>query len=655
MSQAGVRASSHLAILSMLLLVAAGCTAHPPPVQAGSEEPLHRLVAILDYIGADYPAAVSEGRILDKLEFEEQIAFARAARDIAAGLDSPLPLELQSQLAELERLCESAAPVTVVAELTKTARRGLVEAFGLVQSPVAPPSAENGAGLYRTHCASCHGVHGIPPPEKAAELKPPPRALSQREVLDSLSPYRVYNALTFGIEGTAMPSFHALKPADRWDLAFQVFRLREDATPEQEALPSGVEFGLARLAASSDAELREALLRAAADPPVVERALDALRLETPYAEDLAQAPIAVARRFLERGMEAAQNGREREAEGLLVDAYLHGIERVEAPLSATDPDLVAALESEFLLLRSAIAGRRGSAAEQHAQSLRRLLGRAELLLESRPGSPWFAAMSGALLVVREGVEAALIVLVLLAAVAKAGRGNAGRWVHAGWIAALGMGVLTLGMTRLVTARVAASAEIVEAAASLAAAAVLFYVSHWILGQVQAARWTGFLKERAISHVSRGRLLTLFGLSFLAVYREAFESVLFFEALVAGGGNPSHVIGGVAAGALVLAVLVVGLRRLGGRLPLRAFFTASGVLLYVLCVILTGHGVRALVAAGAITPRPLPSATVPMLGIYPDMLALAAQALLVLAAVGSVLASRRRGGLAPVADGGAAAE
>lgn len=632
-----------------LLLLAAlpACErAHGESLLPGGESPAHRIVAILDYIGADYAGAVGEEGVLDEFEHREQVAFAGSARAIAADAAPDIDPEIVEALEGLEEMCRRAEPPAAVKTRTREIRRRLVETFGLIQSPDFPPSLSRGRSLYATRCVACHGPDGRPPADIESRLKPPPRRLSDPEVLAALSPYRVYNALSFGIEGTAMPAFDSLSSRERWDLAFYVFTMREQGAGTEEAARPPSPPPLATLSGASDDELRS-LLRARGVVEV-EPALSFLRLEAPFSEQVEVSSLTRARRQIDEALEAMQRGEPVAAEGLVVDAYLTGIEPVEGPLRATSSELVQELEEGFLLLRAAVVAGDTDEARSRAGRLRQAIGRAEYRLEVQPQSPWLTAASGAILILREGVEAALLVMLLLAAVAGVGRPEASRYIHAGWAGALAAGAGTFVLARALTARVAAPAEIIEAASSLLASAVLFYVSHWLLGQVQSSRWVAYIKDRARSHVTRGRLLTLSGLAFLAVYREAVETILFFEGLLASGGKPAHALAGAAAGALLLVTLVIALRRLGARVPMRVFFAVSGVLLYSLCVILAGKGVRALVAAGWLSPRPLSVPSLPALGIYPDAFALAAQALLLLAVAASVIVLRRRAAGAPAA-------
>lgn len=638
-----------LSALATLLIVgaASGCAPSGPVTSRESDEAqVRRLFAILDYIGTDYAATVADGRVVNESEYAEQIGFVTSAREILADLREP-PADLVRDVRRVEDACLSKVSGERVAELTRVARRTAVESYGLVQSPATPPSYEKGAQLFAADCAPCHGASGVPPADKLRELKPPPRTLSDRDVLATLSPHRVFNAVTLGVSGTAMPTFDTVLPAaDRWSVAFYVFTLRAGANADPQDLPETVPNSLPALAAAKDSELRRQLSETL-DSQRTERALDALRIVAPYREVAGRAPLLVARTLVEESETLLRSGRNGEAGAKLLDAYFSGFELVEGTLRTADSNLVMDVEAEFQRLRRAAADGDVSAATESGSQIQRLLSRAESLLdEGATRDIWFGASAGALIIFREGAEAALLVLLLLAGVAGTDRRDATRAIHAGWISALVVGALTFVAARVLTARLAVSSEIIEAVATLSAAAILFFVSHWLLGQIQAARWSRFIKERVRLHLSQGRLLALAGLAFLAVFREAVETVLFFEGLLASGPSPVHVLVGAIVGTALLGVAMLALRRLGSKLPLRAFFTTSSVLLYSLCVVFAGNGAYALVAAGLLPPRPVSIRSLPALGIHSDANSIAAQALLLLAVLVSVAAQRYRAAKGP---------
>ncbi|HEV8325125.1 MAG TPA: cytochrome c, partial [Myxococcota bacterium] len=339
-----------------------------PEDRSPAEDDLHRLVALLDYLASDYAGAVAPGgRILDAGEYAEQQQLAAKLLPLLQAVPpgrapAATVAAIDADLRAATALLDAKADPTVLRARLTSVRRAVVDGFGLVLSPSSPPSRENGAALYTRACAECHGAEGYPPADKVKALDPPPRTLRDRAVTDGLSPYRVFNAVTYGVEGTAMPDFSALPAHDRWDLAFYVLALAH--TPPRGApaspasgvapapLPSSVRTTLAALAATTDGELRDAL--APAGEPAAEAALAALRTDVPYRPDAGRAPIAVTRRLLDEALARAAAGDRAGASDLLVDAYLEGFERAEPLLRPRHGALVADIEAGFLALRTAV-------------------------------------------------------------------------------------------------------------------------------------------------------------------------------------------------------------------------------------------------------------------------------------------------------------
>jgi high-affinity iron transporter len=166
----------------------------------------------------------------------------------------------------------------------------------------------------------------------------------------------------------------------------------------------------------------------------------------------------------------------------------------------------------------------------------------------------------------------------------------------------------------------------EGIIALFAAAVLLTVSHFVLARLDAQRRVAALKERlARAASSPRRKLVLASLAFVAVYREAFETVLFLQAILLDSGtSPAAVLAGIGAAAAVLIGLVFAMTRLGRRLRPAPLLTALGVLLCVLAVALAGKGVRALQEAGAIGISPNRGPRLDWFGIFPTSETIAAQ-------------------------------
>ena len=217
-------------------------------------------------------------------------------------------------------------------------------------------------------------------------------------------------------------------------------------------------------------------------------------------------------------------------------------------------------------------------------------------VESRLGSSESDAAStfvGALtILLREGIEALLVVVAMIAFLRKAERRDVLPYVHAGWAIALaGGGVTWLAATYLVGIS-GASRELTEGFSSLFAAVVLLGVGMWMHQKSVAGRWQTYLHAKLSAALTQRTAWLLFGLSFIAVYREVFETVLFYAALwTPGNGLP--LLAGLGSGLVVLGILATVLLRTSARLPIGQFFAASSLLVAVLAVVLAGKGVAAL--------------------------------------------------------------
>jgi len=171
---------------------------------------------------------------------------------------------------------------------------------------------------------------------------------------------------------------------------------------------------------------------------------------------------------------------------------------------------------------------------------------------------------------------------------------------------------------------------------LLATGVLFYVSYWLFSKIEAAKWNAFVKGRMNTALSSGSSFALASVAFLAVYREGFETILFYKALLTTASGPGSsggttaVLGGVLLGSLALVVVYVAINRFGLRIPMRPFFAVTSTMLYYMAFVFAGKGIADLQEAGIVPMTVLEWAPrAPVLGIYPTLESLALQGLLIL--------------------------
>jgi high-affinity iron transporter len=251
--------------------------------------------------------------------------------------------------------------------------------------------------------------------------------------------------------------------------------------------------------------------------------------------------------------------------------------------------------------------------------------------------PYFLYSSGILF--REGLEALLVIIALVAAVRQAGQAARTRDIYAGALLAL---AISIGLAWAVQHVLGDNtSDALEGVFQLLAVVTLFYVSSWITSKSQAQQWKSFISSQVeAAQRSKGPSLALALTAFLAVMREGAETIVFFQALLAGATETAErhaVLIGVIAGAFALAITFVGLRKITFMIPIGPVFAATSVLLYALAVIFAGQGVASFQESGWIGAsfvNHLP--TVPMLGLYPTMQTLSAQGILLVLALAAVL-------------------
>jgi high-affinity iron transporter len=237
------------------------------------------------------------------------------------------------------------------------------------------------------------------------------------------------------------------------------------------------------------------------------------------------------------------------------------------------------------------------------------------------------------ILVREGLEALLVDVAMIAFLSKAERGDMLRYVHAGWVGALALGTVTWAVATYFVSISGASREVTEGLSSLFAAVVLLSVGMWMHQKSMAGMWQKYIHDKLSAALSRKSAWFMFGLSFIAVYREVFETILFYAALWEQG-NHEALLGGLAAGVAVLAAVAVALLKFSARLPIGKFFSWSSALVAVLAVVLTGKGIAALQEAGWLNASSISFPRVELLGVYPSLQSIGAQVVMaVLVAAG----------------------
>jgi len=425
-----------------------------------------------------------------------------------------------------------------------------------------------------------------------------------------------------------------LPTQDRWDLAYYASHfaypaaLREQGKEIWQA-DAGVREIIPDLAALSALTKKDLAARIGDDKAA---AVIAYLRSDPKAVTWSTSPLALARQRLAESLAAYRGGDRERAKSLALSAYLDGFEPVEGVLSTRNGRLLGDVETAMGALRGAIAN--GEPAERIAGRVADLnaeLDRVEKALAPSEDSTVSTFVGAMTILLREGLEALLIVVGMLAFLRKGDRADMIRPVHYGWASALVAGVATWWAATSLISISGAARELTEGFGSILAALVLLFVGVWMHGKGQADEWQRYIRQKMGHALSKGSAWFLFSLAFVAVYREIFETILFYAALSAEGGA-APVVAGAAAGAALLALIAVLMLRYSQRLPIGKFFTYSSILIAILAVVLAGKGVAALQEAGLIGVVPLNHVPrITMIGLFPSVQPIAAQ-IVILAAL-----------------------
>lgn len=590
-------------------------------------EPAAILAQLLDYVGVDYVEAVRDGQVVNADEYKEMQEFSAAITATIAQLPpGDAAAQLGEQAGTLEGLIAARASADEVRALTGAMRATVLSAFALRTVPDQTPDLQRGPALYAEHCIACHGAAGAGDGPAAAGLEPAPTNFTDIERARQRSLFGLYSTIGAGVEGTAMAAFGHLPEADRWALAFHVGHLAFPQPAVKGAPPAWATASalITRTPAEIEAEHGDDAARFAMayrhDPALLAASPDA------------GAPIEVALQGLRGSIAAYQGGDAQRAYQLALSAYLEGFELVEVSLDAVDAGLRERTEHAMTDYRNAVQKRApanevaalGDTSVQLLQQARSRMSEASI-----GGTAAFAASFVILL--REGLEALLVVAALLAFLLKTGRREGLPYLHAGWIAALALGAALGYASESYIVISGAQRELAEGIAALTAAAVMFGVGVWLHTRSQTAEWQRYIAQHMNRILSRGSLWGLAALSFIAVLRECFETILFYQALWvqtdAAGRSITFVGMGAAAGLLV--VIGYFFLRYSTRLPIRPFFAATGLLLLALAIVFTGKGVLALDEAGVLPVGPFDGPAISWLGIYPNALGLGLQGAMLL--------------------------
>jgi high-affinity iron transporter len=318
-------------------------------------------------------------------------------------------------------------------------------------------------------------------------------------------------------------------------------------------------------------------------------------------------------------------------------AYLDSYESIEIPLRPIDPDFTLDMEIKFAELRNLIQAHAPyEQVEAKIVEIRRGLDESERLV-SGTGivAPTIAFSTSFSIIFREGLESALIIGAILTYLEASRNNKFKKHVYYGIVIAIGATAVTWFIAEFIIDISGASRELIEAIAGISAVAVLFWVSFWVLNKIETKRWIEFVKAKVWKATTTGSIMVFVLLSFFTIYREGFETVLFYQAMLSFAKYMEwYVVAGFVLGLGVIIATAIVVRKLGRRLPLKVLFALTMGIGAYMSIAFMGNAIREFQELGYISTTHL-IGTVPrldinlatMTGIHPTLETIIAQIIL----------------------------
>jgi len=582
---------------------------------------------MLDYVSVDYGGAVILERVLNENEYKEQTEFARQVVILLNELPSNSHLDvLIAQGDMLAALVKRKAAVEEVSTLAKQLRHEIIQTYRVPISPKQLPDLKLAETIFKNVCSRCHGEKGYGDGVESHKYNPRPANFHDDTRMWRRSVYGLYNTITLGVPGTEMKAMNQLTDDERWSMAFYVATLGDSAEYIEvgrqlwgKRLYLGPSPNLLMLSSLSSSEVaiqygeqaRSVFAYLRANPSALQRKHNATLL--------------FSASQLDQAFKYYQDGNQTQALQMSVAAYLEGFEPMEVSLDHLNAELRRDIELKMMLIRRMVmAGVAVDELEKQVISTKLLLLQADELLRSGGLSIAGAFASALLVLLHEGIEGMLILVVMITFLIKNEMRKALVPIHLGWVSALILGILTAMAASWLIDISGMWREIVHSVTALITSALLVYVGYWLHSK---ARLQPSQVSSGFHAVMETKVIWIFVLlSFVAVYREIFEAVIFYQAIWMQVNEVAKMAlwSGIMVAILLLIMGGWTLFHFGRKLPLKQFSSSASWLLGLLAVVMVGQGIEALQEVSIISANTIEFISFPLLGLHSTTQTLFAQ-------------------------------
>jgi high-affinity iron transporter len=573
------------------------------------ESKIKKIVMMMNIVTKEYEEGIVDGKIVIAAEYEESQVFLEQAQDRFKRLPAPREniaeiKSIASRFTDLTQKIQNKVDIGQVRPLINGINSSLMQTYAIKisQTPVEPVSLKNGKTIFNNKCSVCHGMTGQGDGPLAKQFDPAPAVLADPQLTgdDNTVAFDNFQVISVGIANTGMIGWaDNLSESEIWDVTYYL-----------------------RTFSNENVKL-----------PLINGGVTAT--DSPSADDggkQAQSAIAQVRVLLDTSLEKFKAGGDiDEAADIAFDAYLT-YEIIEAGLISKRKELGLRLESSFSRFRAEIKRQAEfSHVEKIHAGIHKDLTQALQVLQEEIGFSGLFIQSFSI-IVREGFEAILIIAALIAFLVKSRNRDKLKSIYLG----VSLGIIGSFLTAYIVQEVlhlnVASQELLEGWIMLFAVFVLFWVSYWLVSKIEAEKWQSYITQKMKTAVSTGSAFALGGVAFLSVYREGFETVLFYKALYLYAGDGTEgIIPGFLVGCAVLGVVYYLINMAGVKVPIKWFFAFTSVFLYYMAFTFMGKGLHELQMGQALSMTPAQFAPeISWLGMYPTWETVIGQGVLVLA-------------------------
>ena len=312
--------------------------------------------------------------------------------------------------------------------------------------------------------------------------------------------------------------------------------------------------------------------------------------------------------------------------------------RVEIEISTRNGSLYTKIESDMPIIASDLLK---SSVDQEAITKKLNTFRTEI--ELIQGDSDYTIWDAALILLREGLEALLIILALVSFLNKSGQQKMRKWIYIGAL----VGVLLSAVAAVLMSAILNSAtidtnrELMEGYVGLIAAAMMIGVGIWLHSKSNVVSWNRYISKQMGNAISNGSIFAMAAISFLSVFREGAETLVFYAG-IAPKMETSQFILGIVVALIILALLAIVLFKASGKIPIHKFFAVATVLIYVLAFKIIGVSLHTLQLTNKISTSIIDGLPViNMIGFYPTVETMIGQAILLALVVATIIYKKKQ--------------